>query len=131
MHSRPNRSTFVALLSVLFFNGLVTSALSQTVDPFAVLREQMVKDRVESAGVKNPRVLRAMRETPRHEFVPNALRDKAYFDMALPIGDSQTISSPFIVACKERDKERDTHKITLRRGYFPTATTLPTRLTPR
>ena len=98
MHSRPNRSTFVALLSVLFFNGLVTSAQSQTVDPFAVLREQMVKDRVESAGVKNPRVLRAMRETPRHEFVPSALRDKAYFDMALPIGDSQTISSPFIVA---------------------------------
>ncbi len=39
-----------------------------------------------------------MRETPRHEFIPRSQRDKAYFDMALPIGDAQTISSPFIVA---------------------------------
>lgn len=58
----------------------------------------MVRERIESAGVKNPRVLRAMRETPRHEFVARALRGQAYLDMALPIGDSQTISSPFIVA---------------------------------
>ena len=57
-----------------------------------------MRERIESAGVKNQRVLRAMRETPRHEFVSRALRGQAYLDMALPIGDSQTISSPFIVA---------------------------------
>ncbi len=67
-------------------------------DAYAASRESLVKDRIESAGVKNQRVLRSMRETPRHEFVPRALRAQAYLDMALPIGDSQTISSPFIVA---------------------------------
>jgi protein-L-isoaspartate(D-aspartate) O-methyltransferase len=67
-------------------------------DAFAAAREQLVRERIESAGVKNQRVLRSMRETPRHEFVSRALRGQAYLDMALPIGDSQTISSPFIVA---------------------------------
>ena len=41
---------------------------------------------------------KAIQSTPRHEFVPEHLRNKAYLDMALPIGKSQTISSPFIVA---------------------------------
>jgi len=89
---------FMALLHCLFVSSLISQAQSPANDAFAKLREQMVRDRIESAGVKNPSVLRAMRATPRHEFVPSAVRDKAYFDMALPIGDSQTISSPFIVA---------------------------------
>lgn len=46
----------------------------------------------------SPEVLRAMEEVPRHEFVPEALRDRAYEDRALPIGEGQTISQPFIVA---------------------------------
>jgi protein-L-isoaspartate(D-aspartate) O-methyltransferase len=58
----------------------------------------MVNQEIASAGVKDPRVLRAMRETPRHEFVPANQRKYAYYDMALPIGNSQTISPPFIVA---------------------------------
>lgn len=89
---------FIVLVPCMFAGGLVTQAQSPSSDVFAKLREEMVRDRIESAGVKNPSVLRAMRETPRHEFVPQSLRDNAYFDMALPIGDSQTISSPFIVA---------------------------------
>ena len=48
--------------------------------------------------VRNPRVLAAIRETPRHEFVPSADRDRAYDDCALPIGHGQTISQPLIVA---------------------------------
>ncbi len=67
-------------------------------DPYTKAREELVRDRIEAAGVKNTRVLRAMRDTPRHEFVPPAVRGQAYLDMALPIGESQTISSPFIVA---------------------------------
>lgn len=82
----------------IWLSGLPAHGQSSPADAFAQLREQMVSERIESAGVKNPRVLRAMRETPRHEFVSRALRGQAYFDMALPIGDSQTISSPFIVA---------------------------------
>jgi protein-L-isoaspartate(D-aspartate) O-methyltransferase len=67
-------------------------------DRYVVARHQLVKLRIEAAGVKNPRVLAAMRATLRHEFVPADQRERAYLDMALPIGESQTISSPFIVA---------------------------------
>ena len=49
-------------------------------------------------GIKDPRAIEAIRNTPRHTFVPDALKDQAYIDRALPIGEAQTISSPFIVA---------------------------------
>jgi protein-L-isoaspartate(D-aspartate) O-methyltransferase len=58
----------------------------------------MVAREIEAAGVTNPQVLAAMRATPRHEFMPTAMRQYAYVDAALPIGDRQTISPPFIVA---------------------------------
>ena len=58
----------------------------------------MVAEEIEAAGVKEPRVLDAMRKTPRHEFMPAAYRPYAYIDAALPIGDRQTISPPFVVA---------------------------------
>src|SRR5689334_10787995 len=58
----------------------------------------MVDKEIVAAGVKNERVIKAMRDTPRHEFVPPNERDHAYLDMALPIGNSQTISPPFVVA---------------------------------
>jgi protein-L-isoaspartate(D-aspartate) O-methyltransferase len=61
-------------------------------------RKEMVDNFIVAAGVKDPRVIRSMLETPRHEFVPYKDRRNAYYDMALPIGASQTISSPFIVA---------------------------------
>jgi protein-L-isoaspartate(D-aspartate) O-methyltransferase len=61
-------------------------------------RNRMVDDEIVAAGVKNPRVIAAMRTTPRHEFVPLGQRKHAYLDMALPIGEGQTISPPFIVA---------------------------------
>lgn len=73
-------------------------ALAQSLRDWPNLARQMVDREVAGAGVKNERVLRAMRETPRHEFVPANLRERAYYDMALPIGASQTISPPFIVA---------------------------------
>ncbi len=61
-------------------------------------RDRMVREEIVDAGVTNPRVIQAVRETPRHEFVSARYRHNAYYDMALPIGSSQTISSPFIVA---------------------------------
>jgi protein-L-isoaspartate(D-aspartate) O-methyltransferase len=61
-------------------------------------RLQMVRTQIEARGVKDPLVLAALREVPRHEFVPAVLRDRAYDDAPLPIGDDQTISQPFIVA---------------------------------
>ena len=61
-------------------------------------RLRMVRDEVAGAGVTDPRVIAAMRDTPRHLFVPPAQQRFAYFDLALPIGGGQTISPPFIVA---------------------------------
>ncbi len=60
-------------------------------------RERMV-ERLVIAGIKNPQVLDAMRQVPRHSFVDEALASRAYEDAALPIGHQQTISRPFIVA---------------------------------
>lgn len=65
---------------------------------YAAQRTDMVAREIEAAGVKNPRVLDSMRATPRHEFMPREFRPYAYVDAALPIGDRQTISPPFIVA---------------------------------
>ncbi len=61
-------------------------------------RNEMVRLAVKGAGIKNERVLKAVRDTPRELFVPVQVRDSAYMDAALPIGHEQTISSPFIVA---------------------------------
>jgi protein-L-isoaspartate(D-aspartate) O-methyltransferase len=58
----------------------------------------MVDEEIVGAGIKDPRVIQAMRDTPRHEFVLPQYRQQAYFDMSLPIGDKQTISGPFVVA---------------------------------
>ena len=61
-------------------------------------REQMVSRQVAARGVTDERVLAAMRDVPRHLFVPEDLRAQAYEDHPLPIGRGQTISQPFIVA---------------------------------
>ena len=58
----------------------------------------MVEKQIERRGVKNRRVLEAMRTVPRHLFIPEASRARAYEDRALPIGKGQTISQPYVVA---------------------------------
>ncbi len=58
----------------------------------------MVRQQIEARGVTEPRVLSALRKVPRHLFVREALRDQAYGDFPLPIGEQQTISQPYIVA---------------------------------
>lgn len=60
-------------------------------------RDRLVK-RLRAKGIGNEKVLKAMASIPRHEFVDEALSSRAYEDSALPIGLSQTISQPWIVA---------------------------------
>ena len=60
-------------------------------------RERMVDEQLVRRGVTDARVLAAMRKLPRHRFVEEALRDRAYGDHPLPIGENQTISQPYIV----------------------------------
>jgi protein-L-isoaspartate(D-aspartate) O-methyltransferase len=64
---------------------------------FARERERMVEEQLIARGVRDPRVIEVMRRLPRHVFVDEALRDRAYGDHPLPIGEGQTISQPFIV----------------------------------
>jgi len=78
--------------------ALSITALLCAADPVAVERERMVTEQIEGRGVRNPDVLRAMRATPRHLFIPAELRRMAYADHPLPIGYSATISQPYIVA---------------------------------
>jgi protein-L-isoaspartate(D-aspartate) O-methyltransferase len=72
-----------------------SQALSQD---YQSVRERMVKDQIEARGVRDARVLAAMRAVERHLFVPENIRWQAYNDSPLPIGEGQTISQPYIVA---------------------------------
>lgn len=62
------------------------------------LRYEMVSRQIAARGIHDPKVLQAMRDVPRHVFVPESRRNSAYGDFPLPIGYGQTISQPYIVA---------------------------------
>ena len=65
---------------------------------FSKTRLKMVDEQVVARGIKDQRVIAAMRKVPRHLFEEEALQDQAYSDHPLPIGDKQTISQPYMVA---------------------------------
>jgi protein-L-isoaspartate(D-aspartate) O-methyltransferase len=78
---------------------ILAIAVSLTVpQTYQADRERMVDQQIAARGVRNSAVLDAMRTVPRHEFVPEQLRQSAYADSPLPIGLAQTISQPYIVA---------------------------------
>jgi len=61
-------------------------------------RRRMVDEQIANRGINDPLVLAAMKHVPRHLFVDEALRDRAYEDHPLPIGEGQTISQPYMIA---------------------------------
>ena len=65
---------------------------------FTTARRRMIERQIIPRGVRDPDVLRALGRVPRHLFVDEALRDRAYGDASLPIGHGQTISQPAMVA---------------------------------
>ena len=91
-HDLCRARVFYAIL-VLPLTGLLVSA-----DPYAAERERMVREQIESRGIRGAELLRVLRATPRHLFVPIASRPMAYDDHAVPIGYGATISQPYIVA---------------------------------
>jgi len=103
---RKNRDCFVGPLGLLAMTAMIlalTAAgnrprLSPEEERFAEERREMVKFQVEVRGVEDKAVLEAMRKVPRHRFVPRMMRNMAYMDSPLPIGEGQTISQPYIVA---------------------------------
>ena len=86
----------------LLFLLLLLPACGDTAEPRRrdpmQARSAMIDEQLIARGIRDERVLTAIREVPRHEFVPAALRDRAYDDRPLPIGHGQTISQPYIVA---------------------------------
>lgn len=67
-------------------------------DYYGELRESMVENQIKARGIKDERLLQAMREVPRHEFVSAPFPERAYDDTPLPIKEGQTISQPYMVA---------------------------------
>ena len=88
----------LAVIALAALVGAAVMALGSRQPDYGALRRAMVEDQIRARGIKDRAVLRAMLKVPRHEFVPTALRDKAYEDHPLPIGEDQTISQPYIVA---------------------------------
>lgn len=66
--------------------------------PFENERRAMIEKQLRPRGIRDARVLEAMFQVPRHEFVPSRLMPIAYEDRPLPLGDAETISQPYIVA---------------------------------
>jgi protein-L-isoaspartate(D-aspartate) O-methyltransferase len=78
--------------------ALAAAAAPPPRQDFTAARQAMVSAQIEHRGVTDSRVLGAMQQVPRHVFVPEPLREQAYDDSPLPIGEGQTISQPYIVA---------------------------------
>ena len=81
--------------------GINMSSLSSSRNPnhdYASARERMVREQVLGRGIQDRRVVETLLKIPRHFFVPEALVGQAYADSALPIGEKQTITQPFMVA---------------------------------
>jgi protein-L-isoaspartate(D-aspartate) O-methyltransferase len=89
-----------ALIALLLLCVCISICDSEPATEFFSERKKMVEEQLAAPGrdIKNQRVLEAMSEVPRHEFVPKVLGKFAYLDEPLPIGYGQTISQPFIVA---------------------------------
>lgn len=80
------------------------------------MREEFVVDQMEARGIKDEKVLRAMRDIPRHLFVPDKYKASAYGDFPLPIGFGQTIPQPYIGALMTELLEPETDQIALEVG---------------
>ncbi len=89
---------WVNILACCIATCCIESAAQTSVAQFAAARQRLIQEDIIPSGVTDARVLKAIEETDRHEFVPHNQKVLAYQDMALPIGSGQTISSPFIVA---------------------------------
>lgn len=95
--SKIHATVCTAVLGSLWFPTSMQAQPPKRYD-YKIARRQMVESEIIAAGVTDNRVIEAMLQTDRHEFVLPKYRRFAYLDMALPIGGNQTISSPFIVA---------------------------------
>lgn len=83
------------MVIIVFSTGILALAES---DPYEQPRKKMIKRQIAHRGIIDPLVLKAMTDVPRHLFVPESMKRRAYEDNPLPIREGQTISQPYIVA---------------------------------
>lgn len=108
----PRLLTTIYRLLVFVGLALCTDRCVQAADIYAQRRQTMVEFAIIGQGVSNDRVIQVMLNVPRHEFMPKDQRERAYYDEALPIGEGQTISPPFVVASMtERLDPKPTDKV--------------------
>ena len=88
----------VSLVIFLLVFALFSASYIFASDPYLQKREWMVDHDIKGRGIKDKKVLDAMGKIPRHLFVDDYLKDRAYADHPLPIGEGQTISQPYVVA---------------------------------
>lgn len=88
----------MTLKQIVFLFLIFSSAYLFAADPYTVKRQAMVDDDIKGRGIKDKKVLDVMGRIPRHLFVDEGLRVRAYADYPLPIGEGQTISQPYVVA---------------------------------
>ncbi len=86
------------IVTCLFVLMLVPAFTACSEDDMTAAKKRMIAHDLQGRDISNKEVLRAMSEVPRHLFVPESLMDMAYSDQALPIGEGQTISQPYVVA---------------------------------
>jgi protein-L-isoaspartate(D-aspartate) O-methyltransferase len=92
------KKTLIFLYILNIIPSVVIADMIPDNPTFKAARENLVENYIAGHGIADPQVLAAMRSVPRHCFVPKRLVSKAYADTALPIGASQTISQPYVVA---------------------------------
>ena len=99
MRGLSNCFLFFLLMTIPAWSGVSEkTAKSTTESLYADLRNRMVEEQIVARGIKDERVIRAMKKVPRHYFIPVKNRAYAYNDEPVPIGYEQTISQPYIVA---------------------------------
>ncbi len=101
-NNHQKRCWHIACATMLFTYLIIVPLFIQNTNMKAQnwvqLRERMVNDQLRSRDIRSSNVLNAMREVPRHHFIPEPFQLLAYDDRPLPIGLDQTISQPYIVA---------------------------------
>lgn len=88
----------ITFKGILFLILVFVFQCTMAADPYMQMRRAMVENDIKRRGIKDKKVLDVMGRIPRHLFVDENLRNRAYADYPLPIGEGQTISQPYVVA---------------------------------
>lgn len=92
------KKIFLIILYICLIPAFLQAGSLRDSNKLKAAREHLFKNYIVPKGIKDPKVLAAMRKVPRHSFVPDDLESSAYKDRPLPIGEGQTISQPSLVA---------------------------------